>query len=115
MCTTEYLVAGLLEQISTSLGVSPSQTGLLITAFAVGMIIGAPVMSLATLRIPRCATLVLALVVFALGHVLAAVSTSFAVLLGARVLALVTGAFWSVASVVATAAAGPWRASRAMG
>lgn len=116
MCTTEYLVAGLLPEMSSAFGVGLSQTGLLITAFAAGMIVGAPAMALATLRLPRRATLVGALVVFAAGHVLAAVSSDFAVVLSARVLtALVTGAFWSVASVVATTAAGPASASRALG
>jgi predicted MFS family arabinose efflux permease len=116
MCTSEYLIAGLLEQMSADFGVSLATTGLLITAFAIGMIVGAPAMALATLRLPHRATLVLALAVFAAGHVLAALSSDFAVALAARVLtALVTGAFWSVASAVATAAAGPDRASKALG
>jgi predicted MFS family arabinose efflux permease len=116
MCTTEFIVAGLLPEMSADFGISLSQTGLLITAFAVGMIIGAPAMAIATLRMPRRATLVLALGIFALGHVIAALSSSFTVVLGARVLtALVTGAFWAVASVVATTAAGPANASRALG
>ncbi|WP_306820101.1 hypothetical protein [Streptomyces sp. DSM 40750] len=58
-----------------------SQAGLLITAFAAGMIVGAPAIAIAiaTLRLPRRSTLVLALIVFALGHVVAALSPSFAV------------------------------------
>jgi DHA1 family inner membrane transport protein len=80
------------------------------------MIVGAPVMALATLRLPRRATLVLALLVFAAGHVAAALSDSFTIVLIARVVtALATGAFWSVAAVVATDAAGPARSSRALG
>ena len=116
MCTTEFMIAGLLPQMAGDFGVRPSQIGLLITAFAVGMIVGAPVMALATLRLPKRATLVLALVIFAAGHVIAALSGSFALLFAARVLtAVVTGAFWSVASVVATRAAGPDASSRALG
>jgi predicted MFS family arabinose efflux permease len=116
MVTTEFLIAGLLPEISSDFGVSLARAGLLITAFAVGMIVGAPVMAVATLRLPRRLILVLALAVFAGGHVVAALSTSFSVMLGARVLtALVTGAFWAVASVVATTAAGPALASRALG
>src|SRR3954449_7195973 len=108
MCTTEFMVAGLLTQMADDFGVRASQIGLLITAFAIGMIVGAPVMAIATLRLPKRATLVLALVIFAGGHVIAALSGSFEILLAARILtAVVTGAFWSVASVVATAAAGP--------
>lgn len=116
MCTTEFMIAGLLEQMATGFGVRPSQIGLLITAFAIGMIVGAPVMAIATLRLPKRATLVLALAIFAAGHVIAALSQSFELLLAARVLtAVVTGTFWSVASVVATTAAGPEARSRALG
>src|SRR3954452_5972270 len=116
MCTTEFMIAGLLPQMAQDFGVRPSHVGLLITAFALGMIVGAPVMAVATLRLPKRATLVLALAVFAAGHVIAALSGSFAILLAARVLtAVVTGAFWSVASVVATTAAGPDASSRALG
>ncbi|MBO1269253.1 MFS transporter [Arthrobacter cavernae] len=116
MITTEFIVAGLIQEMASDLGVGVAQIGLLITAFAVGMIVGAPGMAVVTLRLPRRATLVAALAVFALGHVVAALSTSFAVVLAARVLtALVTGAFWAVASVVATKAAGPAASSRALG
>src|SRR4051794_7694847 len=116
MCTTEFMIAGLLPQMAADLGVSAAQIGLLITAFAVGMIVGAPAMAIATLRVPKRATLVLALVCFAAGHVIAALSASFALLLGARVLtAVVTGAFWAVGSIVATTAAGPAARSRALG
>lgn len=116
MITTEYIVAGLLQEIAADLGVGLAQVGLLITAFAVGMIVGSPVMALATLRLPRRATLVFALVVFAAGHVMAALGSDFGIVLLARVItALAAGAFWSVAAVVATQAAGPDDSSRALG
>src|SRR3954471_8004088 len=116
MCTTEFMIAGLLPRMADDFGVQPSRIGLLITAFAIGMIVGAPVMAIVTLRLPKRATLVLALAIFAAGHVIAALSGSFALLLAARVLtAVVTGSFWSVASVVATRAAGPAASSRALG
>jgi DHA1 family inner membrane transport protein len=116
MSTTEFVIAGLLPEMASDFGVSLSRTGSLITAFAVGMIVGAPAMAIATRRVPRRATLVLALVVFAVGHVVAAVNSSFVVVLAARVLtALATGAFWSVAAVVATTAAGAAVSSRALG
>ncbi|MFF4835383.1 MFS transporter [Streptomyces sp. NPDC001315] len=116
MGTTEFVIAGLLPEIAGDLGVSVSHAGLLITAFAVGMIVGGPTMALATLRLPQRRTLVLALVVFALGHVVAVLSTSFAVVLAARaVTALATGAFWAVGFVIATAAAGPANSTRAVG
>src|SRR4051794_7599770 len=116
MCTTEFVIAGLLPQMAGDFGVRPSRIGLLIMAFAVGMIVGAPVMALATLRLPKRAALVLALATFAAGHVIAALSGSFEVPLAARGLpAVVTGAVWPVASVVATRAAGPDAGSRGPG
>jgi predicted MFS family arabinose efflux permease len=116
MGTTEFMVAGLLPEMSASLGVSESRTGLLITAFAVGMIVGAPSMAALTLRLPRSLTLKAALVLFAVGHVIVATNSNFTVVLAARVLtALATGAFWAVAAVIATAAVGPHLRARALG
>ena len=116
MGTTEFLIAGLLPRIADSFGVSVAHAGLSITVFAVGMIVGAPTMTLLTLRLPRRVTLALALAVFAAGHVIAALTSSFTMLLAARFLtALATGAFWAVAAIVAAASAGPGASSRALG
>ena len=116
MLTTEFVVAGILPQIAGDLQVSVAQAGLLITVFAIGMVVGAPLMAMLTLRLPRRLTLILALVVFAIGHVIVALGSNFEALLVARFLtALATGAFWAVAAVVATQAAGPAMGARAMG
>ncbi|MGY1650235.1 MFS transporter [Geodermatophilus sp. SYSU D01119] len=116
MLTTEFVVAGLLPEIADDLSVGVAEAGLLITVFAAGMIVGAPAMALLTRRMPRRTTLLLALAVFAAGHVVVALGTSLPLLLAARfVTAWATGAFWSVASVVATRAAGPGARSRALG
>ncbi|BBC29030.1 hypothetical protein SGFS_003210 [Streptomyces graminofaciens] len=61
--STEFVVAGLLPEVADDLSVNVPPAGLLITAFAAGMIAGPPVMAIATLRLPRRSTLVLALVV----------------------------------------------------
>ncbi|WP_405454264.1 MFS transporter [Streptomyces achromogenes] len=115
MGTTEFVIAGILPDIAPDLGTSVSHAGLLVTAFAVGMILGGPTMALATLRLPQRLTLVLALTVFGAGHILAALTSSFTVVLAARfVTALATGAFWAVGFVIATAAAGPANATRAV-
>ncbi|TQN42495.1 DHA1 family inner membrane transport protein [Blastococcus colisei] len=116
MLTTEFVVAGLLPEIAGDLQVSVAQAGLLITVFAVGMVVGAPAMALLTRRMPRRTTLALALAVFAAGHLVVAVGSSFPLLLAARFgTAFATGAFWSVASVAATRAAGPGAGARALG
>ena len=116
MGTTEFIIAGLLPQIASELDVTPARAGLLITVFAVGMIVGTPGMAILTLRLPRRTTLALALGVFAVGHLVVALGSGFTLLLGARFLtALATGAFWAVAAVVASRAAGPAGSSRALG
>ncbi|MER7394677.1 MFS transporter [Streptomyces sp. NPDC000151] len=116
MGTTEFVVAGLLPEIADDVQISVARAGLLITVFAVGMIVGAPLMAMLTLRLLRRLTLILALGIFAAGHVIVAVGSGFALLLAARFLtALATGAFWAVANVVAARAAGPAASSRALG
>ncbi|TSE01510.1 MFS transporter [Skermania sp. ID1734] len=115
MGTTEFMIAGLLPEVAMDLGVDVARAGLLVTAFAAGMIIGPPVMALATVRLPARATLVGALAVFAAGHIVAAVSDSFAIVTASRVItALATGTFWAVGAVVATAVAGPGASARAL-
>ncbi|MGX5214752.1 MFS transporter [Streptomyces violaceus] len=116
MGTSEFVISGLLPQISGALDVSVSSAGTLITAFAVGMMIGAPVMSMATQRLPRRSALIAALLVFAAGHVVGALSSSLGLaLVGRFAAALGNGTFWAVGAVVATAAAGPAAGTRAMG
>ncbi|MGW0903333.1 MFS transporter [Streptomyces sp. NPDC002853] len=116
MGTTEFVVAGLLPEIAGDLQVSVAQTGLVITVFAVGMIVGAPLMAMLTLRLPKRLTLMLALGVFAVGHVIVALGSNFTLVLAARFLtAIATGAFWAVANVAAARAAGPAASSRALG
>ncbi len=115
MGTTEFMIAGLLPEVAGDLGVDIGRAGLLVTAFAIGMIIGPPVMALATVRLPARATLIGALAVFALGHVVGAVSESFTVVTGSRVVtALATGTFWAVGAVMATRVAGPGASARAL-
>ncbi|HEX6353779.1 Cmx/CmrA family chloramphenicol efflux MFS transporter [Actinophytocola sp.] len=113
--TSELMLAGLLPEIAGDLGVSIPQAGLLISAFAVGMLVGAPVLAVVTLRWPRRAALLTFLAVFAATHVVGAVTSSYAVLLGTRVAgAFVYAGFWAVASVAAVGMAGPERRGRAM-
>ncbi|GLY06567.1 MFS transporter [Actinoplanes sp. NBRC 101535] len=113
--TSEMIVTGLLPELAARYDVGLGTAGLLVTVFATGMMAGAPIMALATLRLPRRTALVAALIVFAAGHVLGALAPSFALALAGRFLAaLATGTFWAVGAVVATTAAGPSAGARAM-
>ncbi|NKE10005.1 MULTISPECIES: MFS transporter [Kocuria] len=79
-----------------------AQAGSLITVFAVGMVIGAPLLALATMRLSKKLTLLIALIVFVVGHMVVALSSDMTVLMTARfVTALAAGAFWAVSAVVA--------------
>lgn len=116
MGTTEFIVAGILPEIAGDLGITVADAGLTITVFAIGMIVGTPTMAILTLKLPKRVTLSLALLVFAIGHVVVALSDDFTLILIMRfITALATGAFWAVAAVVAAKAAGPHLASKALG
>src|ERR1700712_503530 len=116
MGTSEYVIAGLLPEMADGFHVSGSRAGLAITVFAVGIIVGSPATALLTLRLPRRLALVAALVIFAIGHVVAVLSPDFTVMLAARFLtAMVTGAYWAIASVTASRIAGGAASSRAIG
>lgn len=100
--TSELMLAGLLPEIAGGLGVSIPRAGLLISAFAIGMLVGAPVLAVLTLRWPRRATLLTFLAIFAGTHVLGALTPNYAVLLASRVVgAFVYAGFWAVAAVTA--------------
>ena len=115
MSTTELVMAGMLPGIAESFGIGVGEASLGITVFAIGMIVGSPLMAILTLRLPRRLALALALLLFSFGHVLAATAPAFGVLLAARfVTAFATGAFWAVTAIVVVKAAGR-AAPRALG
>ncbi len=100
--TSELMLAGLLPEMATDLQVSIPQAGLLISAFAVGMLVGAPVLAVITLRWPRRTTLLVFLAIFALTHVAGALTPNYGVLLATRIVgAFVYAGFWAVAAVAA--------------
>ncbi|MCP2164516.1 Cmx/CmrA family chloramphenicol efflux MFS transporter [Goodfellowiella coeruleoviolacea] len=100
--TSEFMLSGLLPDLAADLHVSIPDAGLLVSAFAVGMVIGAPVLAVVTLSWPRRTTLVALQVVFVGAHVLGALATGYPMLFATRVISAVAYAgFWGVA--VATA------------
>ncbi len=113
--TSEFMIAGLLEPMAADLDVSIPQAGLLITAFAVGMVVGAPAMAVLTLRLPTRSTLVLMTLVFAAAHVLGALAPGYGLLLVSRVVAAVAcGGFWALAAVHAHRASPPEAVGRSL-
>lgn len=112
---TEFAPMGLLPVIATDLGVSIPTAGLLISAYALGVMLGAPLMTLTTGRMPRRALLIGLAAVFTVGNLLSAISTDYSMLLVARVItSLNHGAFFGVGSIVAAGLVPPNRQAGAV-
>lgn len=101
--TTEFVIVGLLPTIAADLGVTLPSAGLLVSLYAVGVAIGAPVLTALTGRIPRKQLLLGLMVIFTIGNLLAWMAPGYATLMGARVLTgLAHGVFFSIGSTIAT-------------
>lgn len=99
---TEFAVMGLLPNIAGDLSVSIPQAGHLVSAYALGVVVGAPLLTAITSRLPRKWTLISLMAMFTVGNVCSVLAPSFGVLLAARVFtALPHGAFFGVGSVAA--------------
>ncbi|MEV4014869.1 Cmx/CmrA family chloramphenicol efflux MFS transporter [Nonomuraea angiospora] len=104
--TSEFMLSGLIPGIARDLRVSIPAAGLLTSAFAVGMVVGAPLMAVLSLRWSRRFALLAFLVTFLVVHVVGALTTSYGVLLGTRVIAALANAgFLAVAMATAVALA----------
>ncbi len=113
--TTEFMAMGLLPQIADGVGVSVPTAGHLISAYALGVVVGAPVLAVAGARLPRRGLLVALMTAYAVANVLSAVAGSYGLLLLSRFLDGVPhGAFFGVASLVAADLARPGRQGRAI-
>ncbi|MEU6094311.1 MFS transporter [Streptomyces sp. NPDC047079] len=100
--TSEYVIAGILPGLSQDLGVDIPTAGLLVTAYALGVVIGGPIVTIATARIQRKTLMLLLMAVFILGNVLAAVAPNYWVIVVARVVAaLVHSTFVAVGIMLA--------------
>lgn len=99
--TSEFMLAGLLLPISEEFGVPPGSAAAVTSAFAIGMVIGAPAMALLSSRWPARRTLIGFLLVFVLAHIVGALAPSFAVLLVTRVVAAIANAGFLAVSLSA--------------
>src|SRR5215218_3083978 len=113
--TTEFVVMGMLPEIADGLGVSVSAVGILISAYAIGVVIGAPTLTAVGIRFTPRQTLVALMVVFVVGNALAALAPTYGLLVAARVLtALAHGSFFGVGAVAARRLVPPEHATRAI-
>ncbi|WP_051716368.1 MFS transporter [Streptomyces bikiniensis] len=113
--TAEFAVIGVLDRMAGSLRVSTATAGLLVTAYAIGVCLGGPLLTAVTLRLPRRLLLAVALGGYALANVVAALWADFAAVVAVRVLAgSVHGLFVGAASATAAALVPAERRGRAV-
>ncbi|MFC9536208.1 MFS transporter [Streptomyces sp. NPDC056975] len=113
--TTEFATMGLLPQIAHGIGVSVPHAGNLVSAYALGVVVGAPVLTGIGARVPHKRLLLLLSGLFVVGNIASALAPSFGLLFAARFLAgLPHGALFGVGAVVASRLVAPERAARAV-
>ncbi|MBB3475036.1 MFS transporter [Sphingomonas sp. BK345] len=112
---TEFAPMGMLPVIAADLHVSIPSAGLLVSAYALGVLIGAPLMTLTTARLDRRTLLIALMAIFTLGNALSALAGGYAWLMAARVVtAFNHGAFFGVGAVVAAGLVPPERRTGAV-
>jgi predicted MFS family arabinose efflux permease len=101
--TTEFVIVGLIPTIAASLGVSVPSAGLLVSLYALGVAVGAPVLTALTGRVPRKLLLLGLMALFTAGNLIAWMAPGYEALMAARVLTgLAHGVFFSIGSTIAT-------------
>ncbi|WP_338464298.1 MFS transporter [Franconibacter daqui] len=113
--TTEFVIVGLVPTIAEQLGVSLPSAGLLVSLYALGVAVGAPVLTALTGKVPRKQLLVGLMALFTAGNVLAWLAPGYETLVVARVLTgLAHGVFFSIGSTIATSLVSKEKAASAI-
>lgn len=100
--TTEFVIMGLLPQLAADFNVSVPSAGLLVTGYALGVAVGAPLLAAFTGKVPRKTLLIALMALFTIGNILCAIAPSYGLMMTARVVTSFThGSFFGVGSVVA--------------
>ncbi|MBV2354811.1 MFS transporter [Streptomyces sp. J2-1] len=113
--TTEFVIMGLLPQVADDFGVGIPTAGLLVSGYALGVVIGAPLMTVLGTKVSRKRMLMLLMGLFIAGNLLSALAPTFAVMVVGRVVAsLAHGAFFGIGSVVAAELVAPQKKAGAI-
>ena len=113
--TGEFAIMGLMPNVAADLGVSEPQVGHVISAYALGVVVGAPLLALLGARLPRRILLLLLMGCFALGNFASALAPSYEPLLIFRFIAgLPHGAYFGIAMLVAASMAPPHKRAKAV-
>ncbi|MFF3687135.1 MFS transporter [Streptomyces sp. NPDC002187] len=113
--TTEFVITGLLPQVAADFGVSIPTAGLLVTGYALGVVLGAPLMTALGTRVTRKRILMVLMGLFVIGNLLSAIAPTFGLMFTGRVVAsLAHGAFFGIGSVVAADLVAPGKKAGAI-
>jgi DHA1 family inner membrane transport protein len=113
--TGEFTVMGLLPEVAGDLQVSIPEAGHLVSAYAIGVVVGAPLLIAAATRLPRRRALIVMIGLYGVAHLLSAVAPGYdLVMLGRFLAGLPHGAYFGIAAIVAGSLAAPDRRARAM-
>ncbi|MGC0415800.1 MFS transporter [Embleya sp. AB8] len=113
--TTEFVILGLLPEVADTFEVSITTAGLLVSGYAIGVLVGAPLLTVLGTKISRKRMLILLMGLFVLGNVLTALAPAFGVIMLGRVVASFThGAFFGIGSVVAADLVAPEKKAAAL-
>ncbi|CAM2191744.1 Inner membrane transport protein YdhP [Paraburkholderia kururiensis] len=113
--TSEFVIMGLLPDVARDLAVSIPAAGMLVSAYALGVTIGAPIVAIVVANMPRKQALMRLIGIFIVGNLLCAIAPGYAVLMGARIVtAFCHGAFFGIGSVVAAGLVAPNRRAQAI-
>ncbi|WP_246126165.1 MFS transporter [Nesterenkonia populi] len=112
---TEFAIMGLQREAVADLGISISQGGMLVTFYALGVVLGSPVLALLGAKRERRSFLLMLLVLFIVAHIISFFTASFELMLAARFLSgLPHGAYFAVAALMAAQMAGPAKRAKAI-
>lgn len=115
ICTTEFAILGLLLEVSEDLDVTISQAGMLVTAFALGVVLGAPTLTPFLVGLPRKRVIILLMGLFTVGNIFCAIAPTYETLMAARMFtALVHASFFGLGSVMAAQLVPPERQAQAL-
>lgn len=100
--TTEFVIVGILQEVASDLGISVTQAGTLVSGYAIALAIGTPIIVVITGKFPKKGYLLFLMIVFTAGNALAALASTYSILLLARIITAVAhGVFFAVAATVA--------------
>ncbi|WP_437890155.1 MFS transporter [Phytobacter sp. V91] len=112
---TEFVIAGILPQIAAEFAVSIPSAGSMATSYALGVFVGAPLMTVVGARIPRKTTLIALAIIFTLGNVITAIAPTLSIAITGRVITSFNhGAFFGIGSIIAASLVAPGRQASAI-